>query len=168
MATKDPQKIKEHSKHYRESHREIMRERNRQWREAHPHWWRKYQGTPQRRAQQRAYHIDNRERRREAQRIRYHLNPDKYRLYAMTHYARKQGNVVGEIDLEAIVVRDKERCGICGLRVRKRDRSFDHIVPLSKSGLHCQENLRLVHLLCNKARGNRGHGQPYLLCPTKV
>ena len=166
MSTKDPQKILEIAKRYRESHREIMRERNRKWREAHPFWWQKYdQTTDYRRKQQRNYHVQNRDKRRDAQRERYNANPDKYRLYAMTHYARKKGNAVGNIDLEAIVARDRGKCGICGLTVRKGDRSFDHIVPLSKGGLHCQENLRLTHLICNQIRGNRGQGQPYLLCP---
>lgn len=66
-------------------------------------------------------------------------------------------NMVGE--------RDGWRCGVPGCRRRRIDPtkswphplspSIDHIEPLSRGGLHVYANVRIAHLRCNVARGNR-------------
>lgn len=54
--------------------------------------------------------------------------------------------------------RDKRKCQICGKRVRRREASRDHIVPLSKCTTLAQaqsmRNMRLTHEKCNQERGN--------------
>jgi len=67
--------------------------------------------------------------------------------------ALKRGATVGPIDLEAIKIRDRMMCAICGKRVSVKDLSFDHSHPLSLLGPHSQENLRVAHLRCNIRRG---------------
>ena len=41
--------------------------------------------------------------------------------------------------------------------------SLDHVVPLSLSGAHTPENVRLAHVRCNTAKGNRGGEELRLL-----
>lgn len=61
--------------------------------------------------------------------------------------------LVGGVDLGAVVRRDQGRCGICHKRVAPSDKSFDHIIPLSKGGMHNEANLQLSHKRCNSRRG---------------
>lgn len=95
-------------------------------------------------------------------------HPEKRRAYGCTYRARHpheiaertrrrqariRGAMISPIDLEAIKVRDRMRCCICGKKVAERDFSLDHIVPLSLGGAHSQENLRVAHRRCNSRRG---------------
>lgn len=64
--------------------------------------------------------------------------------------------------LAEIAERDGWRCGICERPVDTKERwpapgspSLDHVVPLSKGGAHDPSNVRLAHVRCNSARGNR-------------
>ena len=66
---------------------------------------------------------------------------------------RMRGNFVENFSVEELVERDKSICGICGKYVSARERSIDHIVPVSANGEHSLRNTRLTHLLCNIARG---------------
>lgn len=50
------------------------------------------------------------------------------------------------------------RCGICGRQIRQRqlftdDINIDHIRPRSHGGPSTPENLQLVHMMCNQAKG---------------
>lgn len=70
-----------------------------------------------------------------------------------------------------IYERDGWRCQICKRRVDKRlawphpmSPSLDHIIPLTEPGTsHTRHNVRLAHLVCNTARGNRGGGEQLAL-----
>ena len=71
----------------------------------------------------------------------------------------KNGEKVLTIDL---VTRDGFDCQICGVVIdwakrqgRKWGPSIDHIVPISKGGLHTLDNTRMVHLVCNIRKGAR-------------
>lgn len=140
---------------YRVRHPERVKESQRKWRAAHPGWWRKYAGTTGRVAQQRAYHEKNRERRRIATRARYAANPEKFIQWSRRHQALVAGSMIGTVSYEEIVKRDRGICGICGEPVEPCDRSFDHIVPVSKGGPHSMANVQLAHLVCNKRKGAR-------------
>jgi 5-methylcytosine-specific restriction endonuclease McrA len=59
-------------------------------------------------------------------------------------------------------LRDGDACWLCGdLMVFEKvgalgDRaSIDHVVPLSRGGLHELGNCRLAHHRCNAGRGNK-------------
>lgn len=71
---------------------------------------------------------------------------------------------------DAIGDRDRWKCGACGKKVNRnlaypdpRSPSMDHVIPLSKGGPHTPENVRITHLECNLAKGNRGGGEQLLL-----
>ena len=63
--------------------------------------------------------------------------------------AMERGTTVISISPRAIYERDKWRCGLCGKHVSRKDRSLDHIIPLSKGGAHVEWNVQLAHLKCN-------------------
>lgn len=71
---------------------------------------------------------------------------------------------------DAIGDRDRWKCGACGKKVNRniaypdpRSPSMDHVIPLSKGGEHTPENVRITHLECNLAKGDRGGGEQLLL-----
>ena len=66
-----------------------------------------------------------------------------------------------KITFDDLLVRDGPLCQICGELMDwqtgvKRERvSLDHIIPISKGGLHKMENARLVHFSCNSKKSDR-------------
>lgn len=57
----------------------------------------------------------------------------------------------------AIVRRDRNQCRICEFQIlpdsgRAWSATLDHIVPLSRGGLHREENVQLAHLVCNSTK----------------
>lgn len=44
---------------------------------------------------------------------------------------------------------------VYGKFVEQKDKSIDHIRPLSKGGTHTWDNVQLAHLKCNIKKGNR-------------
>lgn len=63
--------------------------------------------------------------------------------------AIKAGSYVGRISFVAIKLRDKMICGLCGKKVREKELSLDHIIPLSCGGAHAEWNLQVAHRSCN-------------------
>lgn len=61
-----------------------------------------------------------------------------------------------------IAARDRYTCGICFDPVsmdlqwpHPLSPSLDHVIPLTKGGMHDPSNVQLAHLGCNTAKGNR-------------
>lgn len=85
--------------------------------------------------------------------------------------ARKVASSTGRpVVLAEIAERDRWKCGICRRSVNPKlpwphpkSPSLDHIEPISRGGAHDPANVRLAHLGCNSARGNRGGGEQLLL-----
>lgn len=67
------------------------------------------------------------------------------------------------ISLPAVARRDRWVCHICGRRVTRKNWSLDHLIPLSRDGLHVWENVALAHHLCNSKRGADGEAQLLLV-----
>jgi 5-methylcytosine-specific restriction endonuclease McrA len=84
--------------------------------------------------------------------------------------AQKQESASGPVLLAEIANRDQWRCHLCGSAVDSdlswpdpMSPSLDHVVPLSLGGPHTPENVRLAHVRCNTAKGNRGGEEQVLL-----
>jgi 5-methylcytosine-specific restriction endonuclease McrA len=96
---------------------------------------------------------------------------DKRRDRYHRRRAQKKQTASGEpVLLAEIAERDDWRCHLCGDPVDSAlswpdpmSPSLDHVVPLSLGGMHAPENVRLAHLRCNTAKGNRGGEEQMLL-----
>ncbi len=103
---------------------------------------------------------------------RYYDNP-KYRndIIARGHASRADKLGLGNtrITLAYLIERDRGLCRIpmCVFRSRRvaalgtkgpRRPSMDHIVPLSRGGMHELSNVQLGHDRCNRVKNNRGGG----------
>ena len=66
-----------------------------------------------------------------------------------------------------IFKRDKNTCYICKRKLRKYERTLDHIIPLSKGGTDSYSNLYTCCKKCNQNKGStiisttRVEGHPY-------
>jgi 5-methylcytosine-specific restriction endonuclease McrA len=52
----------------------------------------------------------------------------------------------------ALLRRDGRKCWLCGGHMADHELSIDHIIPRSKGGGNCIENLKLAHIDCNTRR----------------
>ena len=83
--------------------------------------------------------------------------------------ARQNGKVDYSITLTRLIERDRHICQICGREVDETDYvyvndtfiagnnypSIDHIIPLSKGGVHQWDNVQLAHRICNSIKCDR-------------
>ncbi len=51
--------------------------------------------------------------------------------------------------------RDRNRCQYCGKSFRQSDLNVDHVVPLSRGGTSCWENVVCACIPCNSRKGSR-------------
>lgn len=80
---------------------------------------------------------------------------------------KKEAVVDQDITLNKLFKKDKGICKICGLKCDFNSIKYvngkkcssiyyptiDHIIPLSKGGLHSWNNIQLAHLSCNSSKG---------------
>lgn len=64
-------------------------------------------------------------------------------------YAPDRARIVSEL-----MYRDGLGCYLCGVRMKYKERTIDHVVPLSKGGKDVMENYALCHRECNLLKGN--------------
>ena len=83
--------------------------------------------------------------------------------------AVKNGSADYSITLSGLIERDRGVCQLCGQAVDESDYiyigdtfmagnsypSIDHIIPLSKGGLHQWDNVQLAHRLCNSIKRDK-------------
>ena len=102
----------------------------------------------------------------------YRANHPDYNAYARDYYNGsprtkqlvRQRNIrrkaliadvsVGDVDLAKLISEWNRLCGICGEFVYGAF-DVDHIIPVSRGGLHTQSNLQLTHSRCNRIKGAR-------------
>lgn len=82
-------------------------------------------------------------------------NPTKRLERKQVRRARKIGAYVEAVNRAVVYKRANGICGICGLPVSYDKFHVDHIVPLSKGGLHCYANTQPAHPRCNLKKSNR-------------
>lgn len=144
-----------------ESNRERDAEKNRLWREANPDY-------------RRRYYEANREKPAEDLRLWREAHPERLAEHRnrSNHLrrARRRGAFVEDVPRLEIFERDNWQCMIPGclypgipasLDVPWPDplfASIDHVIPLSKDGLHERANLTCAHLRCNMVKKDRIEG----------
>lgn len=127
------------------------------------------------RASERKWAAANREQERLRALARYAANPqrqaEKTKQWVATHpetaraiahrascnrRARERQAFIENVDPRVVFDRDAGICGICRLPVNPTERwHVDHVIPLSKGGLHAYANVQLSHARCNISKGAR-------------
>ena len=69
-------------------------------------------------------------------------------------YFRKGKRVV-RFNRQNVLARDKWRCQYCGEKKNTKDLTYDHVIPRSKGGTTCWENILTSCQTCNLKKGNR-------------
>lgn len=89
---------------------------------------------------------------------------------ARSYQTRKAGVFVAPVIPVEIFKRDAWRCHICRRKIRQttkwphpRSASLDHLVPITRGGLHEPANVATACLGCNSSKGNRGGNEQLLL-----
>ena len=129
-----------------------------------------YQKNPDKfKAIVREYYHENKESISEKIKEDRQLNPDKYRVIDRKHYLRRMGairkaSVDPSFDLEAHEIYLKEwqrgRCFYClkELSPVKGEVHIEHIVPITRDGLHTASNIVLACPQCNLPKLNKLYG----------
>lgn len=85
-----------------------------------------------------------------------HKDDEQYKLTKALGRQRRRAKtreaVIEDVSFEAIKLRDRMICGICHCKVKEKELSFDHIIPLSAGGAHAEYNLQVAHRLCNSSK----------------
>jgi len=81
-------------------------------------------------------------------------NKNKACEYVRRRDALKMENRVGVVCYDEILRRDCGICHICGKPVMSK-LHFDHIVPLSRGGMHSMDNIAVSHSKCNLRKNNK-------------
>ena len=88
--------------------------------------------------------------------INYQLHADRFKTTAQNRRTRQAGVFVESISTKKIGVRDGWHCYLCDLPIdpslKNRNPlmpSLDHVIPISKGGLHSKSNVRITHYRCN-------------------
>lgn len=89
-------------------------------------------------------------------------NPGKVREQNATRRARLRAAIVESFDPHEIFERDDWICGLCEAPIDPSSAypdpmspSLDHIVPVSRGGVHSRANCQAAHLVCNVRKGAR-------------
>ena len=148
----DREKVR-HAK-YRRENGDRQRITHKQWRHCNPDKIKQYN----RRGWLRWY-PQNRQRVMDSVRQWKLNNPELARINALNISARRRtrqrSGRVSQTDLLSILIRDENRCWLCGTDVTLDTLSFDHVIPLARGGAHDPENLRVAHLSCNIRKGTK-------------
>lgn len=85
-------------------------------------------------------------------------NRDRHNAKKHRRRAREHSAFVEHVDLSVVYKRDRGMCYLCSRQVPRvvKDKlspSLDHVIALSRGGLHSYENVRLAHWICNARKG---------------
>lgn len=133
------EKIREYNRKYRQRHREKIRVRHKKWCQ------------------------ENEERNRAHKRKHYENNPDSYNKndYWKKHPAGKAAHCAkrrAKKNKASPQWADFEKIDVLYQKAGELGFWVDHIVPLTSKkvcGLHCEDNLQLLHPSLNMSKGNR-------------
>lgn len=120
---------------------------------------RAYQKTP---AQWEAFL--ERQRRRRAANGRPSEDPVKKAERRDRNKAMRRGARVERVYRTKVWVRDGGVCHICRVPVDRAAWDLDHVIPVSRGGVHCYSNVRVSHPYCNRKKHDhdpRDSGSPY-------
>lgn len=104
----------------------------------------------------RRWYEENRERHRELYNRWRQENPLRSAEMCRRHAARKRDTAIGEVRYEHILERDGYWCYICESDILPHHSiDFDHVIPLSREGVHTEENIKVTHAVCNRRKNDK-------------
>lgn len=157
---KNPEQVKKRVSKWKSTHKKEINQCKADWAKKNPDKIKSNrdnfnQANPEKKAiyNRRTYekHKDIIKERVKLWRIKY---PEKRRQQSLKYTAIKKGATVGNVDIPTLIATWDRLCGICTEPVADQYH-VDHIMPLSKGGKHCQDNLQLTHPTCNIRKGNK-------------
>lgn len=88
-----------------------------------------------------------------------HKNPEaaktQIRTASSVRRARELKAFVEPIDFFSVWCRDSGLCFICGFPADKNNWWLEHVIPLSRGGLHSYDNVAVSHPYCNNSKNNK-------------
>lgn len=113
--------------------------------------------------------MDNPEKFRGIDRLRYWLDPEKRRHQSRVARAKRTGQpcYISLEDWKAPLVRFDFRCAYCGTEITKSNRSLDHRVPLVRGGTNDISNLVPSCLRCNQQKHSMTAEEFLIYCEAK-
>lgn len=82
-------------------------------------------------------------------------NLDKAANYSSNRRAILASVWVEDIDRNKVWQDGNGICGICNDSANAQDWHLDHVIPISKHGLHEYANVQISHPVCNMRKGDR-------------
>lgn len=82
-------------------------------------------------------------------------NPEKQKGINKREYAKRKTNKLGFFDMKQwrnILDFYGHVCMACG---ESKDLTIDHVIPLSKGGIHDHSNIQILCNICNKIKGTK-------------
>jgi 5-methylcytosine-specific restriction endonuclease McrA len=108
------------------------------------------------RERNRAWCARNAERRKATRNRWRAARPDDHRLQNREYFSRRRADGDKPVRYVDILKQHGMVCHICGDAIaHKSDLHFDHVIPLSRGGLHVTENIKPSHAACNIRKGAR-------------
>jgi hypothetical protein len=161
---KNKEKIKEKDKQYRLNNPDKVKETKRKERNKNKEYYDEYH---------KEYYENNKieilKRNKKYQKLKskelkeYRIkNKDKRYANSANYRAKKRNAFISNVNKKKIFERDNYVCQICKkLGFTFIDKyhplylTIDHIIPISKGGLHCPENVQTAHFRCNSSKGDK-------------
>lgn len=114
--------------------------------------------------------LSHREYRAEGREVREEWGDARRERYHRRRALKKKARTGQPVRFAEIAERDQWTCGLCHEQVDPTiawpdpmSPSLDHVIPLSKGGMHDPSNVQLAHLHCNITKNNRGGGEQLAL-----
>jgi len=149
---------KEKKKAFIEKHPGYKTMINRRYRERHPEdrkkRWKIYYGNniEKRRVYREKYYRDNEDYWKQYSREHYRQYPEIYKFYHQQRRARESGGDLRQGDFGIVCVEYGNVCLSCG---SIKNISLDHIVPISRGGVHSIMNIQPLCRSCNSKKGTK-------------
>src|SRR5271166_2713229 len=80
------------------------------------------------------------------------MHTNQTRMHSQTRRARKLGQFIEDVDPRVVYEMHGGMCGICK-RFIDGEFHVDHVIPLSKGGMHGYVNVQPAHPICNLEKG---------------
>jgi len=83
----------------------------------------------------------------------YNIDPTRHKKNAAIRRARQMGQFVEPVDPKIVYEMHGGMRGICEKFVDYSEFEVDHVIPLSKGGMHGYVNVQPAHFKCNRSKG---------------